>query len=144
MPINYHLNYSCCSAPLIPDRFSFKTIALSKVDDINISNIKCMIKAFDISIDIDSGVDNTDLDNFFSSDRCAYFFEIKAVKNKLIDAINFIDFKLDQDEVGVFTDHNGGCIFVFSSKDRSTSDGDLLTHNYLDILDMSGILRKKL
>jgi hypothetical protein len=142
--MNYSINYSCCVSPVIPDRFSFKRIALSKINDVSTSNIKCLINAFDIPIDIDSDIDNEDLNNLFSSDRCVYFFELKAVKDKLIDAINFIDIKIDQDEIVVFTDHNGGCILVFSSKDSPVSDSSLLTHTYLDILDMSGILRNKI
>lgn len=144
MTINYSINYSCCYCPLVPDRFSFKGVALSMVDKISVSNIECMIKAFDISIDIDLYAEDKDLDNLFYSDRCVNFFEIKAIKNKLIDAINFIDFKIDQDEVATFSDHNGGCILVFSSKNCPDLDSNLLTHNYLDMLDMSGILRNKI
>ena len=72
------------------------------------------------------------------------YFELKALKSIMVNAINHIADKIESQRIAVCQSPLGsgnGYILIFSSQDRSDLNGDCITHYCLDLIEMSGILK---
>jgi len=137
------INYSCCFALTISSQASFKEEALSKINLIKNSNIKDIIDFFEISIDIDDNLNdsNTKIEDLFYLENYKYYLELKKLKSIIIDAINHVASKIELDRVAVCQNPLGGILLIFSSQYSQDQIEDFITHYYLDLIEMSGILK---
>ena len=138
------IDYSCCLATAVTNITLFREVALSNLSLLDSSDIDEIIEYFDIKVENDLNSDNTEIEDLFHLENYEKYFELKALKSIMINAINHIASMLEEQRIAVCQSPLGsgnGYILIFSSQDRSDIDGDCTTHYCLDLIEMSGILK---
>ena len=137
------VDYSCCFATSVPSVDLFKDIALSKVDllkSLDSKDIDNIFSFFDIKVEFE--IDSLETDELFSLDKIEYHLKLKKLTSIIIDVINYISEQLDLSHIASGKNPLGGTMFIFSSSSMASSfKGDDMTHDALDLLEMSGILK---
>lgn len=135
------IDYSCCLATSISDSDYFRETALSKIDLLVYAKINEIIEFFDIKVEYELDSVNTEVEDLFHLENYEKYFELKALKSIIINAINHVADKIELGRVAVCQNPLGGILLIFSSQDRSDIEGDCMTHYCLDLIEMSGILK---
>jgi len=134
------IDYSFCLAISISDSYHFREVALSKIDLLNRSLLKEIINFFNIEVEYDLDSFNTEIKDLFYLENYEEYLEFKAIKSIIIDAINHVAEKIESGRVAVCQNPLGGIVLIFSSQ-GSSDERDFTTHYFLDLIEMSGILK---
>lgn len=138
------IDYSFCFATAVSNITLFREFCISRLTLLENSDLTEIIEFFDIKVENDLNPLSTEVEDLFHLENYEKYFELKALKSIMVNAINHIADKIESQRIAVCQSPLGsgnGYILIFSSQDRSDLNGDCITHYCLDLIEMSGILK---